>query len=122
VLPARTRASQRARIAKIVARLPESDVREQQHVAYSVRGKKFAYHLVDHHGDDRVSFQCKAEKGVNRSLVDSDPERFFMPPYMAQHGWIGMWLDDGPVDWDEIEAYLVDAYRLTAPKSLTRDL
>jgi predicted DNA-binding protein (MmcQ/YjbR family) len=122
VLPAKARASQRARIAKIVARLPEAEVREQQHVACSVRGKKFAYHLVDHHGDDRVSFQCKAEKGVNRSLVESDPDRFFMPPYMAQHGWIGMWLDDGPVDWDEIEAYLVDAYRLTAPKSLTRDL
>jgi hypothetical protein len=122
VLPARTRSSQRSRLAKLSARLPEVEVREQQHVAYSVRGKKFAYHLVDHHGDGRVSFQCKAEKGMNRSLVDADPDRFFLPPYMAQHGWIGLWLDDGPVDWGELEAHFVDAYRLTAPKSLTRDL
>jgi len=122
VLSARVRASQRSRLATIVARLPEVEVREQQHVAYSVRGKKFAYHLVDHHGDGRVSFQCKAERGLNQSLVDADPEHHFLPAYMARHGWIGLWLDDGPVDWDEIERYVVDAYRLTAPASLAKRL
>jgi hypothetical protein len=59
---------------------------------------------------------------VNGALVDADPERFFLPPYLAQHGWIGLWLDDGAVDWTEIEAHLVDAHRLSAPGSLLKDL
>jgi hypothetical protein len=93
-----------------------------QHSTFIVRGKKFAYHLVDHHGDDRVSFECKAERGTNAVLADAEPDRFFLPKYMAHHGWLGLWLDQGDVDWDEIEAFLIDAYRLTAPKTLVRTL
>lgn len=91
-----------------------------QHTALSVRKKKFAYYLVDHHGDGRVSLTCKGPKGLNGSLVERDPATFFLPPYMAHHGWIGVHLDTGPVDWHELEAFLIDAYRRTAPKSLTR--
>jgi hypothetical protein len=39
---------------------------------------------------------------------------------MAHHGWIGLWLDDGPVDWDEIDEVFTDAYLLSAPKRLAR--
>jgi hypothetical protein len=97
-------------------------VRPGQHHAFLVRGKKFAYFLVDHHGDGRVAVQCKAEKGLNATLVDVDPERFFLPPYMAHHGWIGLYVDAGRIDWDELEDLLRDAYRLTAPKSLARQV
>ena len=89
-------------------------------MAFLVRDKKFAYYLVDHHGNGRVELQCKAERGVNGTLVDAEPDRLFLPPYMAQHGWIGMYLDVGPVDWDEAEALLTDAYCLVAPKSLAK--
>jgi hypothetical protein len=115
-------AKQVERISAICLALPEAAVTSGtgQHHAYSVRGKKFAYHINDHHGDDRVSFQCKADKGVNAELVAADPARFMLPPYMAQHGWIGVWLDlpGVKIDWDEIEALATDAYRLLAPKRL----
>ena len=115
-------AKQVERVSKICLAFPEAEVssRTGQHHAYSVRGKKFAYHINDHHGDDRVLFQCKAEKGLNTELVTSDPVRFMLPPYMKQHGWIGVWLDlpGVKIDWDEIEELATDAYRLMAPKKL----
>ncbi len=124
MLAAKTRQAQLKRIEAMAARLPEtvSDSRTGQHTHWAVRGKKFAYYLVDHHGDGRVTFDCKAEKGVNALLVAAEPDRFFLPKYMAQHGWVGQYVDAGPVDWDEIEAMLVDAYRLTAPKTLARQV
>ena len=119
-------AEQVAKISAICLALPEAEVssRTGQHHAYSVRGKKFAFHINDHHGDDRVLFQCKAAKGVNTELVAADPVRFLLPPYMKQHGWIGVWLDlpGVPIDWDEIEAFAVGAYRLLAPKRLVARL
>jgi hypothetical protein len=110
------------RVRGICESFPEVAVRPGQHHAFLVRGKKFAYFLVDHHGDGRVAVQCKAEKGLNRTLVDNDPERFFLPSYMAHHGWIGVHVDVAHVDWAEIEDLLTEAYRLVAPKSLARQV
>jgi hypothetical protein len=33
-----------------------------------------------------------------------------------------LWLDTTQVDWIEVETILVDAYRLTAPKTLIAEL
>ena len=111
-----------ARVRAVCESFPEVTVRSGQHHAFLVRGKKFAYFLVDHHGDDRVSVECKAEKGLNATLVEGDPERFFLPAYMAHHGWIGVYVDVDRVDWPEIEDFLTEAYRLVAPKSLGRQV
>jgi predicted DNA-binding protein (MmcQ/YjbR family) len=45
-----------------------------------------------------------------------------MPPYMAHHGWLGLRLDVGDVDWDEVEALVLQSYRLIAPKRLASPL
>jgi hypothetical protein len=113
-----------ARLAAICAELPEVEVRTGQHHTYLVRGKKFAYHLDDHHGDGRLAFQCKAGPGVAAELVAADPVRFFLPPYLKQHGWVALWLDlpGVKIDWDEIDSLLIDAYRLIAPKRLVAQL
>lgn len=111
------------RMIEIAAELPEtSHGSGGQHTSFLVRKKKFAYHLVDHHGDGRVALQCKAAKGDNDALVAEDAERFFMPPYMARHGWIGLHLDLGSIDWNEVRELLTDAYLLTAPKTLVRQV
>ena len=106
------------------AALPEVEERVGQHHAWLVRNKKFAYHINSHHGDGRVHMQCKAERGLNVELVEADPVNYFLPPYMKQHGWIAVWLDLPKVriDWDAIEALVIDAYRLTAPKRLLDQL
>jgi hypothetical protein len=37
-------------------------------------------------------------------------------------GWLGVWLDDEDVDWDEIAEVVADAYREIAPKKLVAQL
>lgn len=81
---------------------------------FRVRDKIFAMQKV---GDGRVSLWCKAPAGAQDVLVGADPARFFAPPYVGHHGWIGVRLDV-PTDWDEVGDLLADSYRLTAPKRL----
>ena len=110
----------RKRLSAICLSLPEGEAssRTGQHMAYSVRGKKFCYHTVDHHGDGRVALSCKAASGVQDLLVRSDPQRYFVPPYIGPKGWVGLDLGAAPVDWDEVAQLVADSYRLIAPKRL----
>ena len=110
------------RMRRICESFPEVETRSGQHHSFLVRNKKFANFFVDYRADDRVWIQCRAERGLNTTLAQSDPERFFLPPYMAHHGWIGVYLDRGHVDWNELEDLLAHAYKLAAPKNLVRDL
>ena len=50
-------------------------------------------------------------------LVETDPDRFFVPPYVGGRGWVGCYLDV-PVDWRDLEAIIVDAYVSVAPARL----
>ncbi|MGH3798745.1 MAG: hypothetical protein ACRDTD_01165 [Pseudonocardiaceae bacterium] len=51
-----------------------------------------------------------------------DQDRFFVPPYVGQKGWIGVYLDGSDVDWDELGDLIADSYRLIAPKRLITEL
>jgi len=112
-----------SRLLEICGSLPEvTSDSAGRHLAFEVRGKRFAWFLDDHHGDGRLALTCKAAPGQNAALVDEDPSRFFLPSYVARRGWVGVWLDTGEVDWDRIELLLHDSYRLTAPKGLAARL
>ena len=73
-----------------------------------VKGRSFAM-TADHHHDDRVAVWLVAAAGRQESLVETDPERFFRPPYVGVRGWIGVYLDV-PVDWDELRVLVGDAH------------
>jgi hypothetical protein len=89
---------------------------------FFVRGKKtFVMFLDDHHGDGRLALWVAAAPGVQADLVEEEPERFFVPPYVGHRGWLGVRLDVDP-DWDEIAGICVDAYRQVAPKTLVARL
>lgn len=79
--------------------------------------KVFCRAAVDHHGDGIVGFWAPAAPGVQETMVDEDPVRFYRPPYLGPKGWLGVRLDVD-VDWDEVRAIVGDAYRLVAPKKL----
>jgi predicted DNA-binding protein (MmcQ/YjbR family) len=64
-------------------------------------------------GDGRVSVWCKAPPGGQQHLVEADPQRFFVPPYVGPKGWVGMRLDDRP-DWTEVEALVRRSHDLIA--------
>ncbi len=117
-------ARRRSRIIALVESLPEARVTAagDQHLSLEVRGKRFGYYLDDHHGDKRVSLNCKAEPGANQTLADFAPERVHVPAYLGPRGWIGLWIDLPRIDWDEVQSIIVDAYRLIAPKRLVDQL
>ncbi len=85
---------------------------------FRVRDKIFAQYETNRRGDGRVSLWCKAPPGLQGALVDSAPDRYFVPPYVGRHGWVGVYLDVDP-DWDFVADLVDDSYRLTAPKRLT---
>ena len=86
------------------------------------RGKKtFVMFHDDHHGDGRLAIWCAAPPGVQGDLVEQEPGRFFVPPYVGHRGWLGVRLDVAP-DWDEITSITEDAYRCVAPKKLIAEL
>ncbi|MEV4422395.1 MmcQ/YjbR family DNA-binding protein [Patulibacter sp. NPDC049589] len=83
------------------------------------KGKMFAAHLVDHHGDGRVAVWLAAPEGAQEALVDGEPDRFFVPPYVGHRGWIGVHLDRG-ITRDEIRELVADAFVTVATRRLGR--
>jgi hypothetical protein len=116
----------RKRLAALCAELPEAEERGGgeggRHRAFIVRGRTFGYFTDDHHGDGRLAVICKAAPGEQAVLVAAEPDRFFVPPYLGHRGWVGLWLDTGPVDWAEVRELLVESYCRTAPKRLAASL
>ncbi|HYF47741.1 MAG TPA: MmcQ/YjbR family DNA-binding protein [Acidimicrobiales bacterium] len=89
---------------------------------FFVRGKKtFVMFLDDHHGDGRLALWVAAAPGVQAEMVDEEPDRFFVPPYVGHRGWLGVRLDRKP-NWGEVAGICEDAYRQVAPKSLVAQL
>ena len=78
-----------------------------------VRGRSFAT-TADHHHDDRLSVWIAAPMGRQESLIETDPARFFRPPYVGHRGWVGVWLDVPNVDWDELALFVAEAHGLIA--------
>lgn len=84
--------------------------------SFKVREKIFAMH---HPHQGRSSMWCKAPAGLQGVLVENEPERFFVPPYVGKNGWVGVWLDV-ELDWGQIRDLVEDSYRMTAPKRLIK--
>jgi predicted DNA-binding protein (MmcQ/YjbR family) len=41
-----------------------------------------------------------------------------MPAYVGPRGWVGLRLDVGKIDWEEVEELVTHSYQLCAPKKL----
>jgi predicted DNA-binding protein (MmcQ/YjbR family) len=107
------------RLTRICLALPEASRRLMgQHAAFLVRKKTFAYYLDNHHGDGIVALNCKVAAGENADLAAFDPRRFYIPAYVGPKGWVGLRLDVGEIDWNEVTDLVADSYRLIAPKRL----
>ena len=106
-------------VTEIALSLPEVE-RESygDHFTFSVRGKKLAYFLNNHHGDGVIGVCVKAGPGENTALIASDPIRFYMPAYIGPRGWVALRLDRGKVDWKEVAELLKTSYQSVAPKRI----
>ena len=112
-----------ARVRELCLALPEATERlSHGSPTFFVRDKKtFVMYLDDHHGDGRLALWCAAPPGAQEELIETDPERFFRPPYVGHRGWIGVRLDRD-LDWDEVAGIVEEAFRQVAPKKLIAEL
>jgi hypothetical protein len=106
-------------VREICLALPEASERPSHgEPTFFVQGKRsFATVWDSHHGDGRFAVLCAAPAGMQAALVEADPERFFVPPYVGHRGWIGFRLDRG-FERDEVAGILEDAYAEVAPAKL----
>ncbi len=72
-----------------------------------------------HHANQFPHMWCAAPPGAQAELTASDPDRFFLPPYVGGRGWLGVRLDRD-IDWAEIAELCQDAYRVISAGRLTR--
>ena len=116
---ARVRERTLEKLRDISLGLPETSERLSHGApSFFVREKRcFLMVLTNHHGDGRFAIWCAAGEGVQRMLVDADPERFFVPPYVGHRGWLGVRLDR-ELDWNELAGIVEDAYVEVAPAKL----
>jgi hypothetical protein len=110
----------RTRCNELVALFPQTVVEDAYgHTSYLLGNKRYAWLLVDHHGDGRLALWVKAPKGEQAALVGADAKRYFVPPYLGPSGWVGVPLDDASdPDWEEVAALLEQAWRMNAGKRL----
>ena len=110
-----------AQIRERALALPEADeVLSHGMPCFGVlKGKKFAYVSVDHHGDGKTALLVKVG-GLDeqQQLIENDPARYYRPAYFGDT-WIGVRLDIGGNDWDHIGEWLARSWRMSAPKKLT---
>jgi hypothetical protein len=112
-------AAARARMEKICAALPESTCEHaRRHAIFRVRKKVYAYFLDNHDRDAIISACFKATDAERKSLLRSDPKRYYSPPYIGSRGWLAYRLDRGRVDWKDLTARLERSWRSVAPKRL----
>ena len=89
-----TRAQVLARLRAICLALPEAQERlsHGEPTWFAGKGKVFAMLDNHHHGAEHLSVWLPAGLGAQEALVDSDPKRYFRPPYVGGSGWVGVML------------------------------
>jgi predicted DNA-binding protein (MmcQ/YjbR family) len=120
---ARTAADPLARLRSICLTLPEANERlsHGEPTWFAGKGKVFAMLDDHHHGSAHLSVWLPAGLGAQHALIESDPERFFRPPYVGASGWVGVVLDTRP-DWSQVAWLVEQAFRLVAAKRLVGKL
>jgi hypothetical protein len=107
-----------ARVRAACLALPETTERlSHGGPAFFIRNRKcFVMFLDDHHGDGRLAIWCAAPDGAQADLVETDPERFFRPPYVGQLGWLGVQLRE--IEDAELRAICREAFTTVAPSGV----
>jgi hypothetical protein len=107
------------RVRRICLALPEANERVShgEPTFFAGKGKVFAMFDDHHHGTDHVAVWLPLPSGAQELLVESDPERFFRPPYVGPSGWVGVRLDRRP-DWESVTSLVRDAFLHVATKKL----
>ena len=112
-----------ARLRAICLGLPEAieKVSHGEPTWFAGKGKVFAMLDNHHHGATHLSVWLPAALGAQEALIESDPKRFFRPPYVGSSGWVGVVLDTRP-DWAVVAWLVEQAFRHVAQPRLLAKL
>jgi predicted DNA-binding protein (MmcQ/YjbR family) len=98
-----------ARLRRIALSLPEAwETVSFGHPTFRAGKKTFAV-FENYRGEDTICFKASRE---DQTLLVLDP-RFFVAPYVGQHGWTSMRVGAG-LDWREVTDLVQQSYRLVA--------
>ena len=87
--------------------------------AFFIKDKTcFVMFLDDHHGDGHLAIWCAAPDGAQAEMLETDPERFFRPPYVGHRGWLGVELTE--VSTAELSEVCREAFLTVAPPTVRR--
>ena len=101
-------------VRALALELPEAVEQETWgHPTFRVRKKMFGTLATD-----GSTATMKASREEQAALVQTDPETFFVPAYVGQHGWVGFHV--ALVDPVELVELVTEAWRMTAPKTVVR--
>jgi hypothetical protein len=118
--PEREVAKALAKVRAACLALPETSERPSHGgPAFFIRNKKcFVMFLDNHHGDGRLAIWCAAPDGVQADLVETEPERFFLPRYVGHLGWLGVQLPE--IEDAELRAICQEAFATVAPRGVLK--
>lgn len=98
------------KVRQLCLSLPEVEEKLSHGEPAFFAGKRlFLMFAMNHHRDGRYAVWCNAPEGAQEVLTSSDPEHFFVPPYVGVGGWIGVRLDRG-LAWAMISSVVKDAH------------
>lgn len=79
---------------------------------FHVRGKGVAIFANNHHNDGNIAAWCKASLDDQRRLTTSNPDVYFVPPYVGVKGWVGVRLDRPSTDFEALAILIEEALAL----------
>jgi hypothetical protein len=107
------------RVRKICNTFPETTERlSHGEPTFFVRKRVFAMFANNHHNDGRIAVWLPAPPGLQETLIETDPDVYFRPPYVGGRGWIGIVLER--ISDVDLAFHIDDGWRLVAPKKLVQ--
>jgi hypothetical protein len=118
--PAQQVEQQLTRVRTACLTLPETSERPSHGgPAFFVKNTLcFVMFLNDHHDDGRLAIWCAAPAGVQAEMAETEPQRFFRPPYVGHRGWLGVELAE--VSTPELTAIWREAFCSVAPPTVRK--
>lgn len=105
------------RVRHICVALPESTEKLSHDAPTFFVGKKvFAMFTNNHNHDGRIAIWIPVAAGLQPILIETSPQKFFHPPYVGVRGWVGIELSQ--IKDEELTSFLLQAWKLIAPKKL----
>ncbi len=105
------------RVRRLCSALPETTEKlSHGEPTFFVKKKVYAMFVNNHHDDGHIAVWVPVPSGAQANLLKTEPGKFYLPPYVGVRGWVGIELDQ--IDDEELAAYLLEAWRLIAPKKV----